>query len=145
MNKSNKSDEYTITLDSGETLDLGDIIDTTGDITINYNNDYNMGTTTTYWSGDSVTDVVYSGTSDGTFTIDASTADTINIGNYTLSGDLVIDNKIDPSKVERMCKQYPALKKVWENFNSVYEMCKQDYAGKVKAGEIDEYDDDIPF
>jgi len=41
-----------------------------------------------------------------------------------------------------MCKEYPALEKVWRNFKNVYDMCKQDYEGKIKAGEID---DDIPF
>jgi len=41
-----------------------------------------------------------------------------------------------------MCKEYPGLEKVWRNFKSVYDMCKQDYEGKKKAGEID---DDIPF
>ena len=143
MTQSNKPDfEPTINV---EELELGDLtLDDT--ITINLND--TMGTTTTYWAGDSVTDVVYSGSNDGTFTIDISdlTSDTIDIGEWNLSGDFgVIDNKIDPNKVERMIKHYPALKKVWENFNSVYEMCKQDYEGKVKAGEIDEFDDDIPF
>ena len=135
MTQSNKSDEYTITLDGGETLDLSDIVDTTGDIVINLN-DYNMGTTT-YWAGDSVTDITLdTGASNGTFTI--GTNDTIDIGNWTLSGF----NSISPSEVDKMCKEYPALEKVWRNFKSVYDMCKQDYEGKKKAGEID---DDIPF
>ena len=120
------------------TLDLGNLL-SDDTITIDLNDTY--GTTTTYWAGDSITDVV----SDGTFTI-TDDATTINIGDWDLSGNFgVIDNKIDPSKVERMIKHYPALRKVWENFNSVYEMCKQDYEGKVKAGEIDDFDDDIPF
>jgi len=42
-----------------------------------------------------------------------------------------------------MCEHYPALEKVWRNFKSVYDMCKQDYEGKKKAGEI--LDDDLPF
>jgi hypothetical protein len=129
-----KDDDYTITLDSGETFDLSGVLDTTGDITINLDN--TMGTTT-YWAGDSVTDVVYTGSNDGTFTI--STDDTIDIGSWNLSGDF---GHIDPDKVEKMCEHYPGLEKVWRNFKSVYDMCKQDYEGKKKAGEID---DDIPF
>jgi len=131
-----KDNEYNITLDSGEKLDLSGILDTTGDITINLDN--TMGTTTTYWAGDSVADVVYSGSNDSTFTIDINdlTTDTIDID--WLTGKL----NIDPDEVEHMCKEYPALERVWRNFKSVYDMVKQDYEGKKKAGEID---DDIPF
>jgi hypothetical protein len=118
------------------TFDISDTLDTTGDITINLD-DYNMGTTT-YWAGDSVTDVVHGGSNDGTFTIDINdlTTDTIDID--WLTGKL----SIDPDEVEHMCKEYPALERVWRNFKSVYDMVKQDYEGKKKAGEID---DDIPF
>src|SRR6056300_2013471 len=94
-----KDDDYTITLDSGETIDLSGILDTTGDITINLDN--NMASTT-YWTGDSVTDVVYSGSNDGTFTIDINdlTSDTIDIGDWSLSGNF---GRIDPFEVEKMC------------------------------------------
>jgi hypothetical protein len=123
-------------------LKLDDILDTTGDITINLDNTY--GTTTTYWAGDSVADVVYTGSNDGTFTIDINdgTSNTINIGDWNLSGDFGAIS-INPSEVEKMCKEYPALEKVWRNFKAVYDMVKQDYEGKKKAGEID--DDDLPF
>ena len=110
------------------------------DITINLNDTY--GATTTYWAGDSITDVVYSGSNDGTFTIDLSNDDTINIGDWNLSGDFGVVGNINPCEVEKMCKEYPALEKVWRNFKSVYDMVQQDYEGKKKAGEID---DDIPF
>ena len=133
MTQSKKNDDYTITLDSGETLDLSNILDTTGDITINLND--TMGAT--YWAGDSISDITISGinnASNGTFTI---ASDTINIGDWNLSID-----GIYPSEVEKMCKEYPALERVWRNFKSVYDMVKQDYEGKKKAGEID---DDHPF
>ena len=134
MTQSKKSDDYTITLDTGEVLDLNGIIDTTGDITINLDDTY--GTTTTYWAGDSITDITVSNINDGTFTISSDTVDTIDI-------DWLYNNMtIDPDKVEKMCEEYPALEKVWRNFKSVYDMCKQDFEGKKKAGEID---DDIPF
>ena len=132
MTQSKKDNEYTITLDdyvSGE------------DITIDLNKTY--GTTTTYWAGDSVTDVVYSGSNDGSFTINVGdlTSDTIDISNIT-SDWIYQTNGIDPDEVGKMCKEYPGLEKVWRNFKSVYDMVKQDYEGKKKAGELD---DDIPF
>jgi hypothetical protein len=37
-----------------------------------------------------------------------------------------------------MCKEYPGLEKVWNNFKAVYDMVKQDYEGKKQAGELDE-------
>ena len=131
-------DQNNITL----SLDDNFLDDTDNTISISLNDTY--GTTTTYWAGDSVTDIVIDSTNDGTFTI-TDDATTIDIGDWNLSGDFgAIDSKIDPRRVERMIKHYPALKKVWENFNSMYEMCKQDYEGKIKAGEIDD-DDEIPF
>ena len=116
------------------TINLDDLIDTDDTITIDLNNTY--GTSTTYWAGDSITDIVYNGSNDGTFTIDTNTPDSIDI-------DWIYNNmNIDPYEVERMCKEYPSLEKVWRNFKSVYDMVKQDWEGKKKAGEID---DDIPF
>jgi hypothetical protein len=131
MTQSKKDDSFTIDISD---LELDSILDTTGNITINLDDTY--GTTTTYWTGDSVTDVVYSGSNNGTFTVGDYTVDTVNI-------DWLTDKlSIDQYEVESMCKEYPALEKVWRNFKSVYDMCKQDYEGKKKAGEID---DDIPF
>jgi hypothetical protein len=135
MTQSKKPDfESTINISE---LGLDNIMEDT--ITIDLGDTY--GTTTTYWAGDSVTDVVYSGSNDGTFTIDINdlTTDTIDIGDWNLSGNF---GRIDPYEVEKMCKEYPALEKVWRNFKAVYDMVKQDYEGKKKAGEID---DDIPF
>ena len=98
------------------------------DTTITINLDDTYGATTTYWTNDTV--------SDPTFTIGIDTANTIDI-------DWIYNNmNIDPNEVERMCKEYPSLEKVWRNFKSVYDMVKQDYEGKKKAGELD---DDIPF
>lgn len=139
MTQSKKNDD-TFTIDISD-LKLDDILDTSDNITLDLG-DINMGTTTTYWAGDSVTDVTMS-TGDGTFTL---TDNTITIGEYSsdvISTDWIFtNNSIDPDKVERMCKQYPALEKVWRNFKSVYDMVQQDYEGKRKAGELD---DDIPF
>lgn len=93
----------------------------------------------TFWSGTEMTDSI---------TITDDSVSTIDLGNYTLSGDfgtVTLDDSwksIYPYEVENMCKHYPALEKAWRNFKNVYDMVKQDYEGKKNAGEID---DDIPF
>ena len=66
------------------------------------------------------------GTDDHTVTIDDSTYSYAN----------AFDNMIDPDQVEEMCKEYPALSKVWRNFKSVYDMTLQDYKGKKEQDEI---------
>jgi plasmid maintenance system antidote protein VapI len=128
MTQSKKDDSFTIDVSD---LKLDNILDTTGDITINLDNTY--GTTTTYWSGDTMVDTI--SVSDGTLTLDTNAVDWLNEIHIN-------DTRIIPEEIERMCDLYPALEKVWRNFKSVYDMCKQDYEGKKKAGEID---DDIPF
>ena len=136
MTQSKQNDNYTITLDSGEMLDYSEIIDTTGDITINLDSTY--GATTTYLSDSTYTlsgDTDTISINDGTFTLDTNSVDWIN----TIK---INDTSISPEEIERMCEHYPGLEKVWRNFKSVYDMCKQDFEGKKKAGEID---DDIPF
>ena len=97
------------------TIDIGDInLDYTSDIGSTITINSNITTLDTDWVG-----------SDGTFTIEP-----------------YIDNSLSRSTVERMCKEYPALKQVWERFIVIYDMCEKDYKGKIKAGELD---DDIPF
>ena len=99
------------------------------DDTITINLDDTYGATTTLWSDSTIS-------GDDTFTISTGLADTIDI-------NWIYNNmNIDPNEVERMCQEYPSLEKTWRNFKSVYDMVKQDWEGKKKAGEVD---DDIPF
>jgi len=134
MTQSKKSNDIETTINIDE-LDLDDLIDMNDSITINLDDTY--GSTTTYWAGDNITDInINSISNDSTFTIDANTINTVN------TDWLNNDTFIYPSEVERMCEEYPALEKVWRNFKSIYDMIKQDYEGKKKAGEID---DDFPF
>ena len=72
-------------------------------------------------------------------TFGSSTTDTITLDTGS-SGEVynILDNFIDPDQVEEMCKEYPALSKVWRNFKSVYDMTLQDYKGKKETGEINE-------
>jgi len=137
MTQSKKDDSFTIDIND---LKLDDFVNATGDdVTINLGDTYD--TTTTYWAGDNITDINVGGAtdtiniSDGTFTIDTNSVDWINEIHIN-------DTRISPEEIEKMCEHYPGLEKVWRNFKSVYDMCKQDFEGKKKAGEID---DDIPF
>ena len=132
MTQSKKTDfESAININE---LDLSGIME---DDTITINLDDTYGTTTTYWDN-SISDITISGDNDGSYTIDTSTFNTDTIDINWIWNNM----NIDPNEVERMCKEYPSLEKVWRNFKSVYDMVKQDYEGKKKAGEID---DDIPF
>jgi len=115
MTQSKDDNEYTI--------DLSNMNGTTDTITITGTNDMDSS-----WI--SVGDITAS-----TIDIDSITTDTIDIGSWNLSGDF---DGIYPSEVEKMCKEYPALEKVWRNFKSVYDMVKQDYEGKKKSGDIDD-------
>ena len=122
-------DESTINI---EELDLSGLIMEDDTITINLDDTY--GATTTYWAGNSITDITVSGGND-TFTID-TTASAVGL-------DWIYErHSLSISEVEKMCNEYPALEKTWRNFKSMYDMVKQDYQGKKDAGEID---DDIPF
>lgn len=118
----NNEDDFTFDISS--TLNIGDItISDSSEDTITIDLGNNM--TSTF---------------DTTYTVDSSNMYT---GTTDVNIDWIYNNiTIDPDKVESMCKEYPALKKVWRNFKSVYDMVQQDYEGKKKAGEIN---DDIPF
>jgi hypothetical protein len=48
------------------------------------------------------------------------------------------DDMPDPQEIKRMCEEYPALEKVYENFKTVYKMVEQDWRGKQD-------DDELPF
>ena len=126
MTQSKKTDfESTINIDELDLSDLG----LSNDDTITINLDDTYGATTTMWSDSTIS-------GDDTFTISADLADTIDI-------NWIYNNmNIDPSEVERMCEVYPSLEKTWRNFKSVYDMVKQDWEGKKKAGEVD---DDFSF
>lgn len=57
-----------------------------------------------------------------------SVDDSINI---TLNEPIEFEDYMPSvAKVEDMCKEYPGLKKAYENFKSVYKMVHQDWQGK---------------
>lgn len=84
-----------------------------------------------------MSDVTYS--FDTSTTMDSQTTITIP-GAYTFDvGDHTIDlNTLDEDEIAEMCKEYPALKIVWQNFKTMYDLVKQDYKGKKLAGELDD-------
>ena len=87
-----------------------------------------------------------------TFSGDTSDTVTINTEDYSFAGDnltYTIDGINEPAqefvthlptmeKIEKMCEQYPGLKKAYEHFVFAYKLTRQDYEGKVKAGELDD-------
>ena len=84
-------------------------------------------------------------TETGTYTFDLGDFSSMETMTVDTSPTYSFDTgvmKIDPDEVEDMFKHYPGLDKVWRNFKSVYDMCIQDYKGKMKE---DGLDDDIPF
>ena len=115
---------YTITLDSSESLDGGlDFSNTMSDVT------YTMDTSTTT-NTVSIPGATVGGITGGAYTFDVGTIESFDL------------NTLDEDEINEMCKEYPALKIVWQNFKTMYDLVKQDYKGKKEAGELD---DEIPF
>ena len=95
---------------------------------------------------------------EGTFTITLNDTDpdfSTVTGSSDINLDWISDIKLPTDevwidrlpkldRVKKMCTEYPALEKAYENFKSIYNMVDQDYKGKLKErGDFD--DDDLPF
>ena len=90
---------------------------------INLNEDYLTSTGSEYTFN--MSDITIG--TDNTITLDpGSSGEVYNI----------LDNFIDPDRVEKMCKEYPALKKSWENFHAIYKMVDQDYKGNYEGDNV---------
>lgn len=96
-------------------------------------------------------DIDFDYTSDLGTTVDISTpsVSTITLDSSLIDTDDTIDldwiyskQTISIDEVEAMCKEYPSLELVYTRFKHVYDMCKQDYKGKLKERGLD---DEIPF
>jgi hypothetical protein len=114
--------------------------------TITIKLDETYGATTSYLDN---TDVTYTTDTyvvdDGTITLDLSdiTLDTDTITPFWHFDLTPFVNTMPPiDEINKMCEIYPGLAKAYENFKTAYKLVEQDYAGKKKAGEVD---DDIPF
>jgi hypothetical protein len=113
--------------------------------------------TITITSMDGTTDTITIDLSDtytttlNTLSMSDYTVDTIDISSITTSGDFEInwdsigtvdynpvmfeDSMPEPQDLKRMCEEYPALEKVYENFKTVYKMVEQDWRGKQDSDE----------
>ena len=79
-------------------------------------------------------------TIDTSYTNDTGSEYTFNLSDTVATIDATdlswdFGNKIDPDRVVKMCEEYPALKKAWDNFYSIYKMIDQDYKGNIESKE----------
>ena len=77
--------------------------------------------------------------SDSNYVTDSGSEYTFNVN---VSGEEKVFENTMPSvtKINNMCKHYPALAKAYENFKTIYKMVEQDYKGNHE-----EEDNDVPF
>lgn len=71
-------------------------------------------------------DIKIYGTDSDWITIDSGN---INWNNISLDPVLWEDRMPDLEQVKKMCEQYPALDKAYENFKTIYSMVEQDWKG----------------
>ena len=114
-----------------------DITDSTLSISDDYLSDSN--TITIDMNGYDVSDYVVD-----TVDISGITTPTIDttwdsLTNITFDRVMFEDDMPDPQTLKRMCKEYPALEKVYENFKTVYKLIEQDWKGKQDD------DEELPF
>ena len=136
-----KDDKFTTDL-SG--LDIEDTISidtctlsdrSIGDITLTIGDLYELSDINDYVDNDTI-DI----SSIANTTID--TAYDVNLDwatNITIDRVMFEDDMPDPQEIKRMCEEYPALEKVYENFKTVYKMVEQDWKGKTDD------DEELPF
>ena len=65
--------------------------------------------------------------------ITIGTDNTITLDSSESTYSSILNNYIDPDRVKEMCEEYPALKKAWDNFYSIYKMVDQDYKGNFES------------
>lgn len=96
------------------------------------------------YSLDSDSSFITSSSMDSSYTITSSSIDTVDISSILSSDDNITFDwnniNITPTLwtntlpdiylVKDMCKEYPALAKAYENFQTVYKLVEQDYKGK---------------
>ena len=111
-------------------------------ITINLEDTYGTTTSTLSVGGDAT---IYDSYTVDTIDISSITSSDFEINwdhigtNITLEPTMWEDCMPDPQKLKRMCEQYPALEKVYENFKTVYTMVEQDWKGNHDD------EDELPF
>ena len=110
------------------TIDLSDTTTVTGSSISDYSYSYNSNTISTITLGPSITSVGGS-YSIGNISSVGSGTDTISINSsftFNLPEEWV-DSFPDWHRVEDMCKKYPGLEIALRNFQTVYQLVKDDY------------------
>jgi hypothetical protein len=113
------------------TIDLSDTTTVTGSSISDYSYSYDSNTISTITLGPSITSI---GAVGGTYSIGnissvGSGTDTISINSsftFNLPEEWV-DSFPDWHRVEDMCKKYPGLEIALRNFQTVYQLVKDDY------------------
>ena len=129
MTQSNKVND-TITIDLSDYDNEDFVTDTGTDYTFNVSTNTN-GSVITSSNLDSITTISGISTSTGsTYRVDDQI--TFDFDNIKIVPTLWTEALPDVYTVNDMCKEYPALAKVYENFKTVYKLIEQDYKGKKK-------------
>lgn len=130
MTQSKKEEStVTVTINSDNTIDISDI------------------STNSSWSSDCSfdsmdTSYTLSDTSNidiTSITIDPEYNNTFNWNDVYIGRTLWQDTLPDVKTVNKMCEEYPALAKAYENFKTVYKLVEQDYKGNHDD------EDEFPF
>ena len=115
---SDHTNDYTLTID---------------DSLITYGDEFSIGDVSLIDSADTITIDL------GDYTTDTLNINLDHLSNVTFEPTMWEDRMPDPQKLKRMCEQYPALEKVYENFKTVYSMVEQDWKGNHDD------EDELPF
>ncbi len=110
----------------------------TGDIVVNFDNNYAAQDTITLTNmSGGVETISIAPISSDQLVYTISSTDSINLDNIGSLGSFTIgtvewqNSFPDFSTVEKMCEEYPGLAKAFENFKTVYKMVEQDWKGKM--------------
>jgi hypothetical protein len=121
QSKDDKDIVFDITTSDSITINMNDLYDATDCLTIN-------------------TDTVMCDTVDINTLTSNDNIDLDWISSITLDRVMFEDYMPEPETLKRMAEQYPALKKAYENFKTIYKMVEQDW----KGNHADD-DEELPF
>jgi len=121
QSKDDKDIVFDITTSDSITINMNDLYDATDCLTIN-------------------TDTVMCDTVDINTLTSNDNIDLDWISSITLDRVMFEDYMPEPETLKHMTEQYPALKKAYENFKTIYKMVEQDW----KGNHADD-DEELPF
>jgi hypothetical protein len=121
QSKDDKDIVFDITTSDSITINMNDLYDATDCLTIN-------------------TDTVMCDTVDINTLTSNDNIDLDWISSITLDRVMFEDYMPEPETLKLMAEQYPALKKAYENFKTIYKMVEQDW----KGNHADD-DEELPF